>query len=129
MTGASRFKFGLVLLLCTALLAVRTVGDHLHLCFDGSEPPVSLHSIDGEFEHPPPSVAGGHHDVDLELFHANLAKSFPDPIALLGLICVALLFALAPARERWQFPRSEPVPASYFRYIRPPLRGPPTTRS
>ena len=118
----------LVLLLCTAFFSVRMVGDHLHLCFDGSEPSVSLHGADGEIEHEP-GIAGGHHDVNLDLFHASLTKSNLDPIALIGLFCIAFLATLAPVKERWTPPATELLSTSLFRYFRPPLRGPPTTRS
>lgn len=126
MAGYPRYRLSLILLLCTALLAVRTVGDHLHLCFDGSEPPVTLHGVDGDFDHQSPSVAGGHHDVDVDLFHATLAKNTPD-VAITGLPSIALPL-LAPAGWVQRIgPPETPVLPSPIRHFRPPLRGPPST--
>lgn len=127
MIAAPRLRFSLVLLLCTALLAVRTVGDHLHLCFDGTEPPVALHGVDGEFEHELPTAAGGHHDVDVDLFHASLAKGALDTPELVGLLYVTLPVPPVVVTERWISRTDEPRPTSLSRYLRPPLRGPPST--
>ena len=124
---APRIRLSLILLLCTTLLAVRTVGDHLHLCFDGAEPPVTLHGADSDFDHELPNAAGGHNDVDVDILHASLAKSTTNTPALLGQLCVALLLPLSVARERWISTADEPLPASLSRYFRPPLRGPPST--
>lgn len=127
MIGRPRYRLSVILLLCTALLAVRTVGDHLHLCFDGTEPAVTLHGPDSDFGHELPSAAGGHNDVDVDVVHASLAKSTVEQPALLGLTPVALPLPPSVTTKRWTFPADELLPTSLPRYFRPPLRGPPST--
>lgn len=61
-------------LLCIVLLAVRIGGAHLHLCFDGMEPPLAVHA--GE-----PMGHDAHHDeqhsdADLNLLDNGIAKTF-----------------------------------------------------
>jgi hypothetical protein len=123
-----RSRFLLVMLLCVALVAVRATGMHLHLCFDGAEPAASLHLTDDGTAGATHLVGTGpaHDDLDLSLIDEVLGKlsksSFNLPVVLLT---CALLFL---------FPRAAtPIPrpvlwggfASFPRFIRPPLRGPP----
>jgi hypothetical protein len=123
-----QFK-ALLILLCIGIVMMRVGGAHLHYCFDGNEPPVSLHT-DGH--------AGGHHlgvgnssagheDVDVNVAVDILVKKISTLLDLLGLVA-ALAFVLH------FLPRVRPVhlfddsllPVSAHRaYLRPPLRGPP----
>ena len=123
MGSAKRSKLAAVLLLCVALLSFRTLADHLHFCFDGTEPLMSIHGDDGEIHHVGAVFDVAHDDLDLDLMSA-LFKSGVNllPIALLG----ALLVLLLPlTRVQWSaFPASL-IPDSRFRFLRPPMRGPP----
>lgn len=49
--------------LLTLLLSAQVSGAHLHLCFDGQEPPVQLHVLDDAGE--------DHHDSDLSQPHTD----------------------------------------------------------
>src|SRR3954468_11491263 len=60
------------LLLCLTLLVTRIGGTHLHLCFDGLEPPVAMHLLD--FDSHGASEAS-HNDRNVELPGATLAKA------------------------------------------------------
>jgi hypothetical protein len=55
----------LIALLCGVLLLTRLGGTHLHLCFDGSEPPISLHVADAGDHHPGESAPHADQDVAL----------------------------------------------------------------
>lgn len=52
-------------LLCLALLMVRVGGSHLHLCFDGTEPPASYHVVDVDPHHESPGANVAHQDADV----------------------------------------------------------------
>ncbi len=108
---------------------MRVGGAHLHYCFDGLEPPVSLH-IDGHAgsHHMDSGVsAGGHEDVDVSVGVDALVKKVPTLLDLLGLIgALVVLLHLLP-RVRSVVPSVDfflPVSATRA-YLRPPLRGPP----
>jgi hypothetical protein len=126
-TGIIRIRLNVILLLCTAFLVVRTSGDHLHLCFDGTETAVALHGADGGLEHASPDVAGGHHDVDVDLFHASLTRNGPHAAAFIGLPFAASILPHARSVELDSPLPHAPIPASQSRYFQPPLRGPPPT--
>jgi hypothetical protein len=125
-------------LLCAILVALRIAGAHLHLCYDGSEPPVSLHVSDAGGEHSehahdgaPGETASAHgfeHD-DRDVFVAGdaLVKkgSGLADLALLAIVCLFLGFvALRSGSGRipgLDLPLIRPARA----FLRPPLRGPP----
>lgn len=102
------------------------LGAHGHFCFDGQEPPLSVHvHLDGHHSH-----EHGHHaddsehlDADVELLQLVIAKIGKIDIALLLLAVLCLLLAIRPHRiipwvYRPFFPASEP-------HLRPHLRAPP----
>src|SRR5690606_38419783 len=95
---------------------------HVHLCFDGSEPPATLHWMTGEalpqahgddhdfpHDHHAPDSAGaldasGHDDVDVEVSASAIAKTVKhDSLAAAPL---GVLLTLAP-------PRAAHVPAAF----------------
>ena len=114
--------------LCLALLMLRVGGVHLHLCFDGSEPPVSYHLGDSGVHHIDEHDAGeSHSDRDLQIAN-DLAVKKPNQgqdatLALLTL--TLLLFLLSPVRSPRPARRDDPAPVPSFSWLRPPLRGPP----
>lgn len=114
----------LILLLCVALVVTRVAGNHLHLCFDGSEPPVSFHTMDVESHHADEDL--GHNDQDVDLPSATLAKiaSFLLDFALLGAVFLSLVQLLTPQRVRPELLERDPE-HSILHFLRPPLRGPP----
>jgi hypothetical protein len=115
--------------LCAALVALRIAGAHLHLCFDGSEPPVSLHVADAGAHHGDGHadvVSGGHIDRDVAMSGDFVAKkSAGDLLAPFFILAFTLaLLAVAPRRGLPADYRSpHPLPARAR--LRPPLRGPP----
>jgi hypothetical protein len=120
-------------LLCAAFVALRIAGAHLHLCFDGSEPPVSLHIADAGGHHAgddasehPIDPVGGHVDRDVAMSGDFVAKK---PTADLLLPFFVLAFALASftlATVRNPLPTyRSPLPCASRSRLRPPLRGPP----
>lgn len=128
MPWARRHSVAVILLLCVALLSTRMWGDHLHFCFDGQAPPVSLHGVDGQTHHPQVAGSNGHNDRDYDLTPAA-AKSQPQDgrDALTTLFLIASVFALLVPhlQVHWMRTASVPPPTASFRFIRPPLRGPP----
>lgn len=115
--------------LCLALVVLRIGGVHLHLCFDGSEPPISYHVADSGIHHLDEHEAGEtHSDRDMALGEdVLLKKPAKAQDSLLFLFAFALLLFL---RSRSAGPR--PAASRPFRlqrsfsWLRPPLRGPPT---
>jgi hypothetical protein len=110
---------------------------HVHYCFDGQEPPATVHLSDGthhEHEHPGHTShedatqhnadEADHDDLDLDLPNQALAKAVKHD-----------LFAIAPAlgwsngidtRPAAALARIDDAPpAPDPLYARPPLRGPP----
>ena len=109
-----------------AVLVTRLAGVHLHLCFDGQEPPATVHA--GEHADPSEHLFDEQHsDKDVDVLGTMLFKKAGGSIDLPVLLaaCIVLLFLLQPARGQWPF-------AAFYRFfalqpvrLRPPLRGPP----
>jgi hypothetical protein len=116
------------LLLSGVLLLLQVSGAHVHLCFDGQEPPVSLHLLDSGAEHFPGLAYSQHQDEELDNGLASLSKksaadfdSPPIPSPAVFLFAASASHFLL--KIRWD---DSPVPHSATRLL-PPLRGPPTT--
>lgn len=126
MVSAPFQRLGIVLLLGVSLLLAGVGGVHLHLCLDGSEPPVSLHVMDSDILHAEPLADPQHRDVDLNVageaivklkkIAADLPFLFVATLFLLGVLAFS---RLVPACYRL------PIVASAQHFLRPPLRGPP----
>lgn len=113
-----------LLLVCMALLITRVAGNHLHLCFDGSEPPVSFHTIDAAEHHGEEEFE--HADKDISLPEMTLAKlvSFLLDFALLAAVVIGLLALVTPQRIRPELLIRD-LEHAILHFLRPPLRGPP----
>lgn len=117
----------LLTLLCVMLLVVRVGGAHLHLCFDGGEPPASLHLMDNGVHHGAPGMDAQHQDADIAVAGEVLVK-----FAKLGLDLPVLLLAALLVWSLLQAPRQpapgyrNPLSPSTASFLRPPLRGPPS---
>ncbi len=115
----------LIAILCIAVIVLRVGGTHLHLCFDGDEPPVSLHVADSGIHHLD-EPAGDHSDREVTPGADALVKkssnSF-DGLAL-ALLCALLLF-MATRGQPVSTSRRVPVLLPFRPHLRPPLRGPP----
>ena len=99
-------------------------GAHGHFCFDGQEPPVSVHMdvMGGHLEHHGDEV---HQDADIELTQSALAKLSKIDLGLILLAALALALLILPtpvftSAYRAFYPR-------VFLYWRPLLRAPPVS--
>jgi len=117
----------LIVLLCAAIVVLRIGGTHLHLCFDGSEPPISVHSADSGLHHDVAVASQPHSDQDISLGAEALVKksSAALDLAALAFVFALLLFFLPrtpnPLPDFFAPPRLSPARIR----LRPPLRGPP----
>jgi hypothetical protein len=107
------------------LIATRISGDHLHLCFDGSEPPVSLHGIDTGDHHADDGIEHDDSEVDLPGFTLSKAKSDFHDAALVQ----AAVWRLAELpRLAIPLDTGEPHRRLTTPYLlKPPSRGPPAS--
>jgi len=118
----------LIVTLCVAVAVLRVAGLHLHLCLDGSEPPVSMHVEDAGVHHLDESgTTDTHMDRDLAIATDVVVKKPVDTLdlTLLGALCALLLFILARPREYIAFSLLPAPVRSARTRLRPPLRGPP----
>lgn len=110
-----------------AVLAMPVNGAHLHLCFDGSEPPTTVHLIeDGDDHYSDASLDGAHRDADVSLDGVALAKKFDGALDLPSLLTAVLLMRV-PVEAPVLLPDLEVPVAAATSIVRrlPPLRGPP----
>lgn len=119
-----RYRLLVTLIACIAFLSLRLVGDHLHFCFDGSEPLVSVHGDDGDMHHAELGIDAPHQDVNVDLMSAVL-KGTADVLLPLALLSALLLFLMPLVRAQRIGFASVLLPDSRFHFLRPPLRGPP----
>ena len=112
--------------LCIVLLVTRIGGVHLHLCFDGSEPPASVHVLDGGIHHNEPAGEEGHQDRDIAPAE-NLALKLPKMgLDLLPvLFFLVMLWGMLPSRQHPLRNDSILFSRRLARDLLPPLRGPP----
>ena len=109
---------------------------HVHYCFDGQEPPATVHLSDGPgHEHERPGHAShddaaqhddaaDHEDLDLDLPNQALAKVVKhDQLALAPLLGWSNVIESRPTATVAQSVAAPPAEAPL--YVRPPLRGPP----
>jgi hypothetical protein len=105
---------------------VRMADAHAHLCFDGKEPPASVHVADGE-AHPCESRDGTGHtgDKDVRLTtDVLLKKASADDVWLSSSVRFEVWFVAQTLGEPLR--AVAPIGAASTRYFfRPPLRGPP----
>jgi hypothetical protein len=117
----------LMFALCALLLGAQITGAHLHLCFDGQEPPVQLHLVDTSEAHHDTGFSLPHSDEDIALSDgSSRAKpfQFDVPPVLTGAFCFDARPAVAFAAARR--PASASRPAVRIE-LPPPARGPPMT--
>lgn len=111
-----------------AVLTVRMTDTHLHLCFDGQEPPSTVHVADASVHHDQePDDGSAHADKDVDPFIGTVAKSDDDTQPLFAFIVGTLLTIdlLPPDPAVPAVDRDVPLATDPPFYLRPPLRGPP----
>lgn len=100
-------------------------GAHGHYCFDGQEPPISVHMhLNGHevHDHHPDEV---HQDADIELGKSVLVKLSKIDLGLVLLVALALVLLILPHAGFASIYRSFYPPSSL--YWRPLLRAPPVS--
>jgi hypothetical protein len=114
----------LLTLVCVALLFARLGGVHLHMCFDGSELPASLHVTDSG-HHADHHDGQAHDDRDVSLLGDALTRSGKPGLDLPLLLTAFWLAIFLFTRLRMTAADSSQLAASTPRFFRPLLRGPP----
>lgn len=100
------------------------LGAHGHFCFDGQEPPVSVH-MHMLGDHPEHHADGDHQDADVDLLQSAIAKLTKLDQGLILLAVVALLLVFQPAPILVS--RYSPFVPLHIPFARPLLRAPPFT--
>jgi len=120
----SRHKSAVIYLLLLVFLSLRVGGAVAHYCFDGLEPPVTVHfdNLNGHLDH---DHEPGHVDVEKEVLSDNLIGKLIDFDSLLGFVAL-FIFALS-ALSRGPLKLSS-VRSHYTnpQYYLPPSRAPPS---
>ena len=122
-----RTLFAWIVFVSVALVATRIAGSHLHLCFDGSEPPISFHSLDLNDHHGEEEFE--HNDQDVSLPNATIAKIVPTFLDAFIVAALAIIF-IVPLLTPSFLPRNRTAsffPRLLLLFLRPPLRGPPSS--
>ncbi len=104
------------------------LGAHGHFCFDGQEPPVSVHvHLDGHHshEHQHHQDDAEHKDADVELVQLVIAKISKIDIGLILLAVLSLLLVFQP--QRITHTRYTVLLPHHRPFARPLLRAPPLT--
>jgi hypothetical protein len=116
---------------CLAVLFAGQSHAHLHYCFDGQEPPVSVHFGDGidpghEHEEHHDEDDSPHDDLDVEINRGDqaLAKVFkldhPDLASFPGWSLIVAAPRISGTVASPEFPHGPDPP-----HVRPQVRGPP----
>jgi len=119
-------KTSLLMLLCVALLLMRS-GAHLHLCFDGSEPPVAVHVDDYGQHHTDVGADAVHQDADVLLAGSAMTRSGNTAVDIVPvfLVVALLLWIFSQTFNRFGLVSRRVVVHLLPKYSSPPLRGPP----
>jgi hypothetical protein len=120
----SRARLALFAALCAVVLLPRLGGPHLHLCLDGSAPPVAFHVSDSVANELHSGTNDSHQDQTVDVSSPVLGKVWPPGLDGALFLIVAVLLVIS--RQPFLLPvlRTIPVPRSPL-FLRPPLRGPP----
>jgi hypothetical protein len=116
-----------IALISLAVMAMPVSGAHLHLCFDGGEPPATFHAVEDGSAHDQPAVNGAHNDKDVSLQSVALAKKQDGALDLPMALTVAALIIRVPVTApvpAFDTDVATPIPLRVARLL-PPLRAPP----
>lgn len=113
-------------LLALVLLSVRVADAHVHLCFDGKEPPASIHVGDGGSHPCDIGTFKGHSgDRDVQLSPDSLVKKDSLPDHWVPIFLAFVVHFVAPHSDERFDRNTAPLSIAAPVYLRPPLRGPP----
>jgi len=119
-----RSRGWLLSLVVLAFVCARITGAHLHLCFDGGEPSLELHTTDSaHLDHHDGNQ--NHDDVDVDPVSYALAKHAKYDVSEPALIVVTSRLEAAPASSPAIAYHGAHTPRAPPRFLRPPLRAPP----
>lgn len=122
----SRFlQVAMPVLLGITLALPRVDAAHLHLCLDGQETPVALHSPDGGDHHTVSEAGSAHQDFDVDLSNNPLGKSTAKSLDSVLPSAASLFVLTANSASDLQIVFDYVPAISSRRYLLPPLRGPP----
>jgi hypothetical protein len=127
----SRFARFLLWTVVLTVLTVRASDTHLHFCYDGQEPPTTIHfadaSVHNDDHHDDEHGGEPHADKDFDpLVGMLLKQGGSDADLALPTYVVAAVLLLPPAtRIVPVVSDSLPEHTNPPFYLRPPLRGPP----
>jgi len=119
-----RYKYWALLSTLLWLMASWT-GVHGHYCFDGQEPPISIH-LDNIDTHEGHDVNSAHIDMDIDLSQSVVAKLLKFDATLPLLLVVMLVFLVLPKTPVF-FSFSHACHPRRLVGVRPPPRAPPVT--
>ena len=121
-----------LLLLGLAILAMPSQSGHLHFCFDGQEPPVSVHMDDMGVPHTQHELSNPHSDAELSLTNNVVIKKIEGgldvPIKFFAATLILLTLSFICTSGGLQIPRTRRSPIAFTSIsfaFRPPLRAPP----
>ena len=112
--------------LAVLILVLALVGDiNSHYCFDGQEPPVSVHfeNLNGHPDHQDQEQQ--HSDVEREVLSDILLTKAPDQDQPLFVSALLFLFALVAPTRQQAYPDTVALYLQIPTSLRPPLRAPP----
>ena len=116
-----------IALISLAVMAMPVSGAHLHLCFDGGEPPATFHAVEDGSAHDAPALSGAHNDKDVSLQGVALAKkqdgALDLPTALAAVVLVLRMPVTVPV-PAFDTDVATSTPPRVSRVL-PPLRAPP----
>jgi hypothetical protein len=116
-------KTAIVYLLLAVLLVLRIGGAVSHYCFDGMEPPVTVHfdNLSGHVEH---DNELSHNDIEKQVLSDNLLNKF---FEFESLFAIAALFflALLSVSNGQIYLQFVAQTSNEWKNFRPPLRAPP----
>jgi hypothetical protein len=113
------------LIVLLAFSGARLVDAHLHVCLDGQEAPVTVHTGDGSIHNDEHHQEQQHDDRDVDFLNAIFVKKAGPDLQPFITVVSFVTVALAPPRF---ISSSLPPPLPPYRpffQLRPPLRGPP----
>jgi hypothetical protein len=116
-----------IALISLAVMAMPISGAHLHLCFDGSEPPATFHPVEDGSAHDYTDAGVAHNDKDVRLQGSALAKKHDAAFDLAAAFTPAALIVRMPVSVpvlAFDTDVATPIPLRVARVL-PPLRAPP----
>jgi hypothetical protein len=116
-------RVALIVLLTFA--SARLVDAHLHVCLDGQEPPVTVHTADGSVHNDLHHQDQDHDDRDIDVLDTIFVKKAGPDVQPFVTVIAFVAIALEPLRFASNATPLVLPPYRPLFHLRPPLRGPP----